>query len=109
MLAQKKRIIFLLLDSDPALIEFLFDPPASLSLRAPPDIIISDSWELSDERRILLRAALDIWCGRGNVFFWELLNGLNRHHLARVIAAMIKWRDLNLPSTSSMALTGPKA
>lgn len=43
----------------------LFDPPNSLRLRASPEIILSDVWELSDEQRILVLAALDIWDSYG--------------------------------------------
>src|SRR4051812_1069930 len=75
---QKKQIIFRLLGSDLALMRCLFDTdtPYSLRLRDSPEIIFSDAWELNEERRTLVLAALDIWDNYGNVFLWDLLNGL---------------------------------
>ena len=91
---QKKIIISRLFDSNRAMTTFLFESATSVSLREHPDIIISDSWELSDEQRILVRAALDIWCGSGNVFLWELLNGLSHQNFSRLILALARCRDL---------------
>jgi hypothetical protein len=96
-----KRTISLLLGSDRALMSHLFDSAADLRLRATPENIVADAWELSPERRILLLAALDVHCGQGNVLFSELLK-LNYQNLSRLIAALIVWRDLrgatDLPS-----------
>ncbi len=94
MKSQKKIIISRLLDSDRAMTAFLFDPPTSQNLREHPDVLVSDSWELTGEQRILVRAALDIWSSSGNVFLWELLNGLTHQNLSRVILALVSWREL---------------
>ena len=91
---QKKIIISRLFDSNRAMTTFLFESSSSVSLREHPDIIVSDSWELNDEQRILMRAALDIWCSKGNVFLCELLNGLSDQNLSRLIQALTSWRDL---------------
>lgn len=91
---QKKIIISRLLGSDHAMTTFLFESPTSTNLREHPYVLASESWELKDEERILVGAALDIWCGRGNVFLWELLNELNHQNLSRLIIALIHWRNL---------------
>lgn len=97
MLSQKKIIISHLLASDEAMTSFLFEPPTSTSLRAHPNVLAYDSWELNDEQQLLVRAALDIWSGNGNVFLWELLSKLNRKSLSRLIEALEYWRDLKPP------------
>jgi hypothetical protein len=99
--SQKKIIISRLLDSDHAMIAFLFEPMASANLREHPDVLASDSWELKNEQRILVRVALDIWNGSGNVFLWELLNGLSHQNLSRLIFALISYRDLESLSQKS--------
>lgn len=92
--SQKKIIISHLLGSNHALTAFIFEPTFHAQLRASPDAIIFDSWELNNEQRILIRAALDIWNESGNVFLWEILNGLSHQNLLRLILALISLRDL---------------
>lgn len=93
---QKKIIISRLLDSDHAMTTFLFESPTSVNLREHPYVLTAESWELKDEERILVGAALDIWCGRGNVFLWELLSELSPQNFSRLILALIHWRNLKI-------------
>jgi len=62
----------------------LFD---SSRLRTHAEDLMDDFWDLSHERRIMVRAALDIWDGKGNVFLWELLD-LNDERLASLLDAI---------------------
>ena len=87
-----KRTISLLLGSDHELLSHLFDSATEVRLRATPQTIIDDAWELSPERRRLLLAALDFHSGQGHIFFSELLE-LNHQNLSRLIAALIVWRE----------------
>ena len=87
-----KTTISLLLGSDRELLSHLFDSATEIQLRATPQTIINDAWELSLERRTLLLAALDFHSGQGHVFFFELLE-LNHLDLSRLIAALMAWRD----------------
>ena len=66
------RSIFLLVDSDPRLLEFLFDPK-KLRLRKRAGVLRDEAWMFNDEEQLLLRVALDIWCGSGHVHLWELI------------------------------------
>ena len=102
---QKRIIISRLLGSDKALTAFLFDPDTSLRLRADPDMLAFDSWELRPEQQILVRAALDIWDAKGNVFFWELLKGLDGIHLTRLIHSLESWRDLKSECNQTNSIT----
>lgn len=90
---QKKIIISHLFGSDPALTTFLFEPTSLPRLRDNPDTLIFDSWDLNDEQRILVRAALDIWSKSGNVFLWEILDGLSHQNLTRLIFVLTRLRD----------------
>lgn len=82
---RKRMAISRLFAFDPGLEAYLFD---SSNLRSRPEVLMDDAWELSVEQRILLRAALDIWNGRGNVFLWELLNQMNGERIACLIEAI---------------------
>lgn len=107
MKSQKKIIISRLFDSDHAMTAFLFEPATSTNLREHPDVLVFDSWDLKDEQRILVRAALDIWSSSGNVFLWELLNGLSDRNLSRLILALMSWRALKT-QVSEFAPTHPE-
>lgn len=91
---QKKEIISRLLDYDQSTIDFLFEPVSPPCLRECPEILLEDSWELKSEQQILVRAALDIWSGSGNVFLWELINGLSEQNFAQLTGAITKYRKL---------------
>lgn|GEM_PF-3056725 len=93
MRIRKKAIIFHLLGSSPEVAKFLFATPAGEQLRDEPDALLFDSWELETEQRLLVGAALDIWSSKGNVFLWELLQGLSSQNLSRLIRALECWRD----------------
>ena len=95
MQSQKKKIaISHLFASDHALTAFFFEPTFSANLRAHPNTLIFDSWDLNNEQRILVRAALDVWNKSGNIFLWEILDGLNHQSLSQLILALISLRDL---------------
>ena len=84
----KKEIIFRLFDSDQRMIGFLFEPDNELNLRERPETLLEDAWDLPPECRVLVRTALDIWNGSGNVFLWELLNHLSYQGFHRMVLAL---------------------
>ena len=94
---QKKAIISRLFDFDQRMINFLFESTALPNLRDRPGILLNDSWELTPEQQILVRAALDIFSGSGHVFLWELLNRLSEQNLSRLILALIEYHKLEQP------------
>jgi hypothetical protein len=95
---QKMAIISHLLDFDPRMIAFLFEPLDPPHLRESAGTLLEESWEFTSEQRVLIGASLDIWSGTGHVFLWELLNGLNEQSFNRFIAALVKWHDLKQPT-----------
>ena len=105
MLAQKKMIISRLLDFDPSMMAFLFDPIDSLKLRADPELILFESWELIPEKQIMLRAALDVWSNSGNLFLWEISNGLGQENIHRIYSAVAKCKSLQDKKSDFLGLT----
>jgi hypothetical protein len=90
---KQKSVIFHLFDSEVRLKDFLFEPFGPPRLREKPEILLEDCWELPQEQQILVRAALDIWNGSGNVFLWELLRGLNEKNFGRLIFVLHRLRN----------------
>lgn len=100
----KKAIISRLFGFDQRTMDFLFDPHLFPRLRARPEIILYDSWEFSQEKQLLVRAALDIWNGSGHVFLWELLSSLSPQNFSQIIAALIECRELEQSTLKQMEL-----
>lgn len=92
---QKKQIIFRLLDGNQRATDFLFEPDSSVSsLRERPEVLAEESWEFTNEEKVLIQVALDIWSGHGNAFVWELLQDLSDKDLDRVMVAIFEFRDM---------------
>ena len=91
---QKKIIISHLFDFDQRMIAFLFDPIDSLTLRPQPEVILFDSWEFYQEKKILIRAALDIWSCSGNLFLWELFIHLSQENIFKIYLALVNCKNL---------------
>ena len=92
------------------MIAFFFDPIHSLNLRARPEVILFDSWEFDREKQILIRAALDIWSSSGNLFLWELLNGLSQENITKIYLALVNCKNLQANNTIvNSTVIGPTA
>jgi len=89
------RSIFLLVGSEPRLLEFLFDP-MEFRIRRRAGILRDEAWEFSDAEQLQIRVALDIWSGSGHVQLWELFEGWEASEWAKFIRAMGELK--NLPS-----------
>lgn len=61
---------------------------------------MEDSWDLSLEQRILVRAALDIWGGQGDVLLWEILSELSHKNFSQLISALMLYRHFKVQSFS---------
>jgi len=94
---EKKALISRLLGSDPRITGFLFESPEESVLRDRPERLLQDIWELESEDRVLVRAALDIWSGSGQVFLAELLD-LNEPAFSRLLTAIQQARRPGPPS-----------
>jgi hypothetical protein len=88
-----RTIIFHLLDSDKRLMDFLFDPEKP-RLRKRAGVLKEDAWCFSHGEQILIRTALEIWCGSGHVFLWELLESLDDRNLRRVLKGIEEVRGV---------------
>lgn len=110
MKSQKKIIISRLFGFDQRMTAFFFDPIDSDQLRERPEQILYDSWEFGSEKQILIRAALDIWSSSGNLFLWELLDGLSQESTEKVISALANCKRIETKSgiQNSIAI-GPKS
>ena len=54
------------------LLEFLFEPERP-RLRQEPEILLSEASGFSRGEQILVRVALDLWCGAGSVQLWQMI------------------------------------
>ena len=92
---QVMRSIFLLVGCESRFIEFLFDPKVP-KIRKRPGVLCDEAWVFSHGEQLVIRAALDIWCGAGHVQLWELIETWDAENWARFIRAIGELK--NLPS-----------
>jgi hypothetical protein len=69
------------------LLEFLFEPDRP-KLRQEPEILLSLAGGYSSGERILIRVALDIWCGAGEVRLWDIIEKLDDECYAQVLRGL---------------------
>jgi hypothetical protein len=62
-----------LLGKDPRLVNFLFSKE-SAKLRLPPDELIAKARSLSSGELVLIKLAIDLWCGQGHCLVSELFD-----------------------------------
>ena len=62
---------------------FFEETQARLSLS--PDIMIEQTTGYSDGEIVLIKVALDIWSGSGNVFVWQILETLDKQTFMHVV------------------------
>jgi hypothetical protein len=89
------RSIFLLVGSEPKFLEFLFDPKEP-RIRRRAGILRDEARVFSEAEQLVVRAALDLWCGSGHVQLWELIEAWDAEQWARFIRAIGELK--NLPS-----------
>jgi len=89
---EMRTLISRLLDSDPGITTFLFESPRQTELRDSPARLLENTWELENEDRVLVRAALDLWNGSGQVFLSEALT-LNEPAFSRLLTALRQTRS----------------
>jgi hypothetical protein len=87
------RSIFLLVGGDRQLLEFLLDPKAP-RIRKRAGILREEAWVFSDGDQLVVRAALDIWCGAGHVQLWDLIETWDALNWARFIRAIGELKEL---------------
>lgn len=85
------KIISMLFEKHPKLLEFFFDKNEP-KLNWPPDEMLDHSSVFSSGEYILIKVALDIWSGSGNALLWEILDTLDRDNFIKVIQGIINLR-----------------
>ena len=88
----KIRAIHAVFDSDERLLQFLFHHMKA-ELRASPTELIEEARVLSCGEFLLVKVALDLWCGQGGATISELLSVLDDQNLIRLMRAICILRE----------------
>ena len=75
------------------LLEFLFEPDRP-KLRQEPEILLRHAAGFSGGERILLRIALDLWCGAGGVSLWHLIEHLDDDSYTNTLVGLRHLREI---------------
>ena len=82
------------------LLEGLFEKTQA-RLSSDPDLMIAKIAKYSDGEIVLIKVALDMWSGSGNVFVWQILETLDRSTFTNVLDG------LSFVKGEQQTLTGP--
>jgi len=82
------------------LLEVLFEK-AQARLCSSPDRMIAKIENYPDGEIVLIKVALDMWSGSGNVFVWQILETLDRSTFTNVI------EGLSFVKSEQQTLIGP--
>lgn len=92
------QCISLLLGYDKRLIGFVFDPKRP-KIRKRAGVLREDAHCFSDEEQLLIRAALDFWCGGGHLALWEMLETWDHSTWGGFTQALSEYQRLELGET----------
>jgi hypothetical protein len=76
-----------LFSDHPHLLRFTFDQNEA-KLRADPEALLQQAQSLSSGELLLVKLAMDLWNGSGEVRILELINGLDAHNFNRALGAI---------------------
>ncbi len=88
------------------LLEFLFEKDRA-RLRQEPEILLDRSSGYSSGQQILIRTALDLWSGSGDVKMWQIIEGLDDETYENVLLGLRHLR-LNNDDGPEMRWRQPK-
>lgn len=71
----------------PRFLDFLFDR-SEPKLRDEPEVLLSEAGCFSTGEKILIRIALDLWCGQGHVNLWDIVERLDLYNYEHVLAGL---------------------
>jgi hypothetical protein len=77
----------LIFSKHPEFLEFLFEK-SEPRLRDEPEVLLSEAGVFSTGEKILLRIALDLWCGQGHVDLWDIVERLDLRNYEHVLAGL---------------------
>ena len=75
------------------LLEFLFEPDRP-KLRHEPEILLHHAMGFSRGEQILLRVALDLWCGAGEVRLWQMIEHLDDGSYGNALTGLRHLREI---------------
>lgn len=75
------------------LLEFLFESDRS-KLRQEPEILLERAAGFSSGEQILLRVALDLWCGAGGVSLWHVIEHLDDDSYTNTLIGLRHLREI---------------
>jgi hypothetical protein len=96
------QCISLLLGYERRLIDFVFDAKRP-KIRKRAGILREDAHGFSDGEQLLIRAALDFWCGGGHLALWEMLETWDNATWARFTQALSEFQRLELDEARQAA------
>lgn len=91
----------------PELLEFLFEKDRP-RLKQESDILLSRFSGYSSGQRILIRMALDLWNGSGEVKLWQIIEGLDDNNYENVLIGLRHLRGIDDDNDSGMCWRQPK-
>lgn len=78
----------------PKLLNFLFHEE-SASLRAEPSLLLTAMGGYSGGEKILIRIALDLWNGSGNVNLWHIIGSLDDDTFVDALLGLLHLRKID--------------
>ncbi len=82
-----QEVLNLIFSKHPRFLEFLFDEHEP-KLRDEPEALLYEAGVFSRGEQILIRIALDLWCGEGNVSLWDIVERLDLYNYEHVLAGL---------------------
>lgn len=97
----------IILGNHPEILEFLFEKDRP-RLNHEPEILLSRSAGFSSGQRVLIRTALDLWNGSGEVKLWQIIEDLDANNYKNVIQGLGHLRGIDEDDDSGMRWRQPK-
>ena len=91
--ARMEEALCLIFRNHPKLLEFLFDR-TSPKLRQPVEQLQFEAGVYSCGEQILIRVALDLWNGSGEVTLWDLVGRLDVRNYQNVVRGLVSLRRI---------------
>lgn len=88
-----QEVLNLIFQNHPQFLEFLFDRERA-RLRLEPEELLMEAGAFSTGERILIRVALDLWSGKGDVHLWDLVERLDDENYQNVLAGLRHLRPI---------------
>ena len=84
---RRQEALNLIFSKHPEFLEFVFDKSVP-RLRDEPEVLLTQAGVFSTGEKILIRIAIDLWCGKGNVNLWDMVERLDLYNYKHVLAGL---------------------